>query len=234
MNYIIEILTQADISKDIIKAICGVKRDCFFDPFFKDRIFDGEPLPIGFGEKSDHIVTLARMIELLAPRKDWRILEVGTGSGYSTAVCSTMVSEIVTIEYKENLAKKAKERVINSGHFNVRFFAGEATELSVNLGEFDGIIIYPACSHGPLPLLALLKENGRAVLPMGPPHRQQLALYTKFSKNWERHSANFKFFDFCEIDSIRGQYGWLDTLPVYMNIEENPDSESEKTDKDTK
>ncbi len=212
-NRCLKLLREAKIGKPVLDAIAAVDRSKFFDPIFADRFWTPEPIPIGAGQTSDDLTVMARMIGLLAPKKKWRVLEVGTGSGYSAAVLSLLVKEVVTIEYHEELARSAKERVIGAGYSNTRFFAGDATDFDGPLGEFDGVIVFAACVRTPYFLVNTANEGGFAVFPMGPAHQQQI---TKFVNNpaARRMNENYRFYDFCTFESIRGIYGWVDEVPI--------------------
>ena len=207
----IKLLKEAKVGKPVLDAIASVDRKKFFDPIFADRAWSPGPIPIGAGQTSDDLAVLARMIGLLAPKKKWRILEVGTGSGYSTAVLSLMAREVVTIEYHEELARSAKERVIGAGYSNTRFFTGDATDFDGPLGEFDGVIVFAACVRTPYFLVNVVKEGGFAVFPMGPAHQQQI---THFVNNpaARRTNENYRFYELCTFPSIRGVYGWVDEV----------------------
>ncbi|MFC1670303.1 protein-L-isoaspartate O-methyltransferase, partial [Spirochaetota bacterium] len=168
----LKVLKSNKIKKNIRDAISSIDREKFFDPFFKKDVFEFGPLPVGCGENSDDVIIMAKMIELLSPKKNWRILEVGTGSGYSTAVLASLVKEVVTVEYHEGIAKEAKERLVSQGFFNIRFYTGDATEMTDDMGKFDGIIIFPACVKRPFSIIPLLKYDGPLVFPMGTPLQQ--------------------------------------------------------------
>lgn len=195
-------------SKEVVHAFAHVDRSLFFDPFFKDRIEDTAPVPIGNGEFSDDALVLARMINILGLHKKWTLLEVGTGSGYSTAVLSTLVSKIVTVEFHEKLASAAKNRLIDNGYFNIKFLAGDCAELDDTAGSFDAAIIYGGCTHSPYAVLNLLKKNGIAVFPMGPLHMKQLTFYKNAAlKDNDNPFSRYKFHETGEFPSLKGQYG---------------------------
>lgn len=206
-------LKEAGIVKAVLDAAADVDRKKFVDPIFADRAYSLEEIPIGCGQKNDDPVIMARMIGQLGLKKKSRVLEVGTGSGYSTAILSLLSHEVVTIEYHEDLARTAKERVIGHGFNSTRFYAGDATDFDGPLGLFDSVIVFAACSRTPYFLINAVKPGGVAVFPMGPPHQQQIA---RFVNNAEarRMSDNFRFLDFCAFDSIRGVYGWVDVPDV--------------------
>jgi protein-L-isoaspartate(D-aspartate) O-methyltransferase len=202
-------LKEAGIGKPVLDAMAGVDRRKFFDPIFADRVYAEEAIPIGCGQKSDDSLIMARMIGHLGLKKKSRVLEVGTGSGYSTTILALLAHEVVTVEYHEELARAAKERVIGEGYGGVRFYAGDATDFDGPLGLFDAVIVFAACARTPYFLINAVKPGGVAVFPMGPAHQQQIA---RFVNNPEarRMSDNFRFSDMCGFDSIRGVYGWVD------------------------
>jgi len=197
-----------DLNSAIINAFSSVERDIFFEPFFKDKISGFEPIPIGLGEHSDDVAVLAEMINILSPKRGWNLLEVGTGSGYSTAILSTMVKKITSIEFHEKLAIDAKKRLIDNGYFNIKFMAGDCSELDDRAGLFDAAIIHAGCMHSPYSVLNLLKPNGVAVFAMGPIHMQQITFYRNIIKGTDANPfARYKFFNTCNIPPIRGKYG---------------------------
>lgn len=213
-NALSRALKEADIDAGIIDAVTAVDRAKYIDPFFHNRLDELAPLPIGYGESSDDPVVLARMIALLSPQRKWRILEVGTGSGYSTAIIANMVSQVVTVEYHEQLAHSAKVLLGDQGFFNIRFFSGDASVMrQKDLDVFDAVIIHAACVHRPFGIFSMLREGGRAVFPMGPAFRQQIALYKNFPvMDHNDIFKNISFHEYCVYDSIRGQYGWIDQV----------------------
>ena len=219
-------LKKEKINEKIINRINEIERKDFFDPVFSEEIYEVKEIPIGFGQKSENPVMLAKMIQFLDPQEDWNILEVGTGTGFSTAILAGFVNSVVTIEYHEELALKAKENLLNCHIDNVKFFAGDATDMKVDIGQFDAIIIFAACQNPPFSLLNTLEDNGTMVLPLGPPHQQQIAVYTKIIDSKDE-MKNYKFADFCVFDSIRGPYGWVDIEPEPDAPDENRTTNSE-------
>ena len=212
-NQLIPLLKQHKITKKIRDAFEKVDRKNYFDSVFHNEIYTEARIPLGYGQKSDNPLILTKMIQILSPQKKMRILEVGTGSGYSTAVLSSMVSQIVTVEYDERLARMAKERITKQGITNITFLAGDATEITDELGSFDAIIILAACRQTPLAILESLAPGGTAVFPMGPIHEQQIVEY---HNNPEPREQSFKFHDLCVFEIIRCPYGWEDIIEGYI------------------
>lgn len=201
------------VSKKVLSAFENTDRSLFFDPFFKKQLWDFDPLPVGFGEKSDNVEVLARMLNYLNPGKNWEILEIGTGSGYSTALLASMCAKVISIDINENLAKEAKKRVLDNGYFNAKFYAGDCTELDDTTGIFDGVIIFGGCMHSPYAVLNLLKPGGIAIFPMGPMHLQQITMYKNIGTS--DPFKRYKFLETCVVPSLQGEYG---TSNPGMNI----------------
>jgi len=206
-NDFIKKIKELNLREGITAAFESVDRNIFFDSFFKDKINAFEPIPIGFGEYSDDVKLLAEMLNILNPQKNWSILEIGTGSGYGTAILSTLVKKIVTVEYHEQLAVDAKKRLINNGYFNIKFLAGDCSELDDSIGFFDAAIIYTGCTHSPYSVLNLLKPEGLAVFPMGPVTMQQITLYKNIPGDAISPFERYKFYGTCIVPFIKGKYG---------------------------
>jgi len=201
-------LHELKLHTNILHAFESVEREMFFEPFFKEKSCGFDPIPIGFGEQSDDVAILAEMLNILSPKKSWNLLEVGTGSGYSTALLSNIVKKIVTIELHEQLAIDAKKRLIDNGYFNIKFMAGDCSELDDTAGFFDAAIIYSGCTHSPYSVLNLIKPGGIAVFPMGPSHMQQITLFRNIAKGSQTDPfERYKFFSTCNVPSIKGTYG---------------------------
>ena len=202
-------IKSLNLNKDILKAFESVDRTLFFDSFFKDKMSGFDPIPLGYGEYSDDVKVLSKMLTILSPSKDWDVLEIGTGSGYSTAILSPMVKRILTIEYNEKLAVATKERLISNGFLNIKFLAGDCSELDDTVGFFDAVIVYAGCMHSPYAALNLLKKNGIAIFPMGTEILQQLIIYKNIPLAPDEDPyKRYKFFDTCTVQSIKGIYGF--------------------------
>ncbi|MCL1833731.1 MAG: methyltransferase domain-containing protein [Leptospirales bacterium] len=208
-NEFIKKIKSLNLSKDILRAFESVDRTLFFDPFFKDKISGFDPIPLGYGEYSDEVTLLSKMLTILSPSKNWNVLEIGTGSGYSTALLSGMVKNILTIDYNEKIAIAAKERLISNGFFNIKFLAGDCSELDDTAGSFDAVIVHAGCMHSPYAALNLLKKDGTALFPMGTEMLQQLIIYKNIPlAPKENPYKRYKFLDTCTVPSIKGIYGF--------------------------
>ena len=215
-------LKKEKIKPKIIEAFSNVDQALFFDPIFKDKLWGEGEIPTGSGSRSDNFLSLARMINYLDPAEGDRILEVGTGSGYSTAVLSLLCREVVTVEIKENLAKRAKKSLYDNDFGNVRFFLGDGTVPDEAYSSIDGVIIHAACRKRPLSVLANLKARGRVVYAMGPAHAQQIVVM----ENRENMNADagfpVTFHEQGTFTLVDGAYGYnVDLIPIEELLAEN-------------
>ncbi len=196
-------LKKEGIQKKVIDAFDKIDQNVFFDQIFKSYYYSNEPIPIGYGEKGDPAITLAKMINYLCPDKNSRVLEIGTGSGYSTAILSKLVSEVVTVDFYENLALTAKEKLAKLKITNVRFMTGDITEFDDLPGVFDRIIIFAASSQRPLFLIPHLKEKGVMVFPMGPSYQQQITVMEN-EPGKDNSIYKVSFHEMCIFNPLKG------------------------------
>ncbi len=147
------------------------------------RAYNDQPLPIGLGQTISQPYIVAYMTEALKLRPEFKVLEIGTGSGYQAAVCAEIVREVYTIEILEELAESARERLKKLGYRNVFARAADGYFGWKEKGPFDAIIVTCAAGFVPPPLIEQLKPDGQMILPLGSPFgAQTLVLITKDDK----------------------------------------------------
>ncbi|TAL36678.1 MAG: protein-L-isoaspartate O-methyltransferase [Spirochaetes bacterium] len=200
-------LKKLKVKKPIMDAYEAVDQRHFFDAMFRDRYYGDEPLPLGFGETSDPFVSQALMLNRLAPQKKWRVLEVGTGSGYSTSLLAHLTEYVVSIEINEDLALVAKRNLAAVHVSNVRLFAGDGTEANPKLGQFDAVVVWAACIKRPVSLISRVRYAGRMVFPMGPPHQQQISLLINQPKESTEELFQTTFHEMCLFTPLYGMFG---------------------------
>jgi len=164
----------------VLAAMREVPRELFVPPERRAQAYQDGPLPIGQGQTISQPYIVALMTELTRPQPTDRALEVGTGSGYQTAVLSRLVSQVYTIEIIEALARDAERRFQDLGYTNVSTRRGDGYAGWPEAAPFDCILVTAAPDHVPEPLLAQLKPGGRLVIPVGPLFdAQELQVITK-------------------------------------------------------
>ena len=205
-------LKKQGINKKVIDAFAKYDQKNFFDSIFKKDFYSDKSIPIGNSETSDPPIALAKMISYLSLKKNSRILEIGTGSGYSTAIISTLAKEVVTIDYNEELSASAKQRLAELKIDNIRFFTGELIGFESSLGYFDAMIILAACNQRPFSLIEYLKDGCIMVLPMGPIFQQQITTIVNTIIDENESSYDITFKDFCCFPPLKGMYGQAQSL----------------------
>jgi protein-L-isoaspartate(D-aspartate) O-methyltransferase len=167
-------------NKTVLAAMRKVRRHEFVQQKLRARSYEDRPLPIGHGQTISQPYIVAYMTELLAPKKEHKVLEVGTGSGYQAAVLGEIVSEVYTIEIIEELGKSAKERLANLDYENIEVKIADGYHGWKEHAPFDSIIVTCAADHIPPPLVQQLKPGGTMCIPVGPVfYDQHLVLVTK-------------------------------------------------------
>ncbi len=144
-----------------------------------DSAYEDCPLPIGSGQTISQPYMAALMTQLLALEGGERVLEVGTGSGYQTAVLAELAEEVYSLERIKRLAEEARRNLTRAGYKNIKVFIGDGSEGLDAFGPFDRIIVTAGAPEVPQSLIKQLKDGGRLVLPVGGKYLQKLRLIRK-------------------------------------------------------
>jgi len=164
----------------VLKAMREVPRHNFVPRKIVPKAYADTALPIGGGQTISQPYVVALMTASLKLGAHHRVLEIGTGSGYQSAVLAKIVSEVYTIEIKEKLHNKATRLLKTLGFTNVKTRRGDGYFGWPEAAPFDAIMITAAVNHVPPPLLKQLKDGGLLILPLGNPFSyQNLTLVTK-------------------------------------------------------
>jgi len=171
---------KASLSPKVAEAMRAVAREAFVPSEESHLAYINRPLPIGHGQTISQPFVVALMTQLLDPGPDDVVLEVGTGSGYQTAILAKLAGRVYSIEVVPDLATAARERLQRLGYDNVEVRQGDGAQGWPEHAPYDGIIVTAAAPEIPPALIAQLKPGGRLVIPEGRPYaRQDLIVATK-------------------------------------------------------
>ena len=162
----------------VIAAFREVPRAAFVPQYLHNRMYGDERLPIGLGQTISTPYLSARMLQSLQLKADSRVLEVGTGSGYQTAMLSRLAGEVLTIEYLPELSARARKLLVDDMQLqNVTFLVGDGYQGWSDRAPFDAIIVNAAAEEIPWPLEGQLRTRGRLVMPVGDNEQRLVVLH---------------------------------------------------------
>lgn len=164
----------------VLDAMRKVPRHEFVPETFRQDAYEDHPLPIDEGQTISQPYIVAAMLEHLALHPTERILEIGTGSGYVTALLSLICSEVYSVERHAQLAALAESTLHRLQYRNVKIRVGDGRQGWPEHSPFDAILVSAATPEMPPALFAQLRDGGRLILPVGPFSSQELQLICKF------------------------------------------------------
>ena len=191
---LIDLLRQQGIKDDrVLEAIASIPREKFVDEALSHQAYDDCSLPIGSGQTISQPYIVAKMTELLNLTPNAKVLEIGTGSGYQTAVLAKLVNHVCSVERIKSLQWNTKRRLKLLDIHNISTRHGNGWQGWPERGPFDGIIVTAAASEVPSSLLTQLADKGRLVLPVGK-NQQTLQLIERDGDNFiTRNIGEVKF-----------------------------------------
>jgi protein-L-isoaspartate(D-aspartate) O-methyltransferase len=160
----------------VLKAMRTVKRHLFVPENLSSYAYDDRPLPIGYGQTISQPYIVAYMTEAVRPQPQFKVLEVGTGSGYQAAVLAGIIKEVYTIEIIPELGKPAAKRLKDLGYNNVQVKTGDGYFGWKEQAPYDAILVTAASEYIPPPLIEQLKDGGKMVIPVGSPYMTQMLM----------------------------------------------------------
>lgn len=158
----------------VLQAFDAVPRHLFVPQAFEARAYADEALPIGAGQTVSRPSTHALYLQALALKGDERVLEIGTGSGFQTALLATLCRQVFSIERVHELAAAARARIEALGFTNVAIRSGDGSYGWRKYAPFDAILVTAAAREAPAPLVEQLRVGGRLLIPIGEERAQRL------------------------------------------------------------
>ncbi len=185
---LIDQLRQAGITKsDIVSVMEQVPRHLFVDEALATRAYENTALPIGHGQTISQPYTVALMSQTLFNQQRDRVLEIGTGCGYQTAVLASLAEQVVSIERIQALHRQARDRCYDLGYRNIIFRHGDGFAGQVDYAPYDGILAAAVSEDVPQELLNQLAAGGRLIMPVGQGDQQML---TVIDRSLDGHQFN--------------------------------------------
>src|SRR5882672_8390073 len=167
----------------VLGAMERVPRHEFVDPSYRDQAYEDHPLPIKAGQTVSQPYIVALMLETLHLEPFSKVLEIGTGSGYQTAILAEISTHVYSVERHPQLAGEARETLSRLGYTNLTLRVADGGQGLAEYAPFDAIVVSAAAKQIPAPLFTQLREGGRMIIPVGPPEAQELQLVRKREGN---------------------------------------------------
>jgi protein-L-isoaspartate(D-aspartate) O-methyltransferase len=186
----------------VLEAMGKVPRHLFVASEYQSSAYEDHPLPIGAGQTVSQPYIVAFMLQVLSLKGSETVLEIGTGSGYQTALLAELAQEVYSVERIETLAQGAEAILRCLGHSNVGLIVGDGSRGLVEYAPFDAIVVSAAAPSIPRPLLEQLRPRGRMVIPVGPAEAQELKLVI----NHEGHAVITNL-EGCRFVPLIGEHG---------------------------
>lgn len=198
-----QIVARGVTDRKVIQAMLKVPRHYFVEEAMRESAYGDFPLPVGNGQTISQPYMVAVMTEKLELDKDSIILEIGTGSGYQTAILAEICERVFTIERIGKLEKRARLKLEGLGYKNIAFKIGDGTLGWSKFSPYDGILITAAAPKVPELLFSQLKEGGRMVIPLGNSFSQVLTVVRKE----DGEKVEERYFG-CTFVPLIGREGW--------------------------
>lgn len=194
-NQLVTILQEKGIiDKNVLLAIKKIPRHLFLNSSFEDYAYQDIAFPIGAGQTISQPYTVAFQSQLMEIKKDHKILEIGTGSGYQTAVLCLLGAKVFSVERQNELFKQTSALLPKLGIRPKHLSFGDGYKGLPNHAPFDGIIVTAGAPIVPQALMAQLKVGGRLVIPLGEEKQIMTLLIRKNETQFEKHEfGDFKF-----------------------------------------
>ncbi|HEU4343617.1 MAG TPA: protein-L-isoaspartate(D-aspartate) O-methyltransferase [Candidatus Binatia bacterium] len=187
----------------VIEAMRKIPRHLFVDPGLVNRAYDDGPLPIGHKQTVSQPYITARMTEALELSANDRVLEIGTGCGYHSAILAEICFNVFSVEKIRLLARRARAVLDRLQYQNIAIQVGDGTVGWSEHAPFNAIVVTACAPDLPRPLLEQLAGGGRLIIPVGDTQSQVLARLTRTESGFEKEDLGD-----CRFVKLWGKYGW--------------------------
>lgn len=198
-----QIIARGISDSRVIAAIRKIPRHLFIDPGIVNRAYDDSALPIGEKQTLSQPYMSARMTEALKLTGSEKVLEVGTGSAYQTALLAEICFNVFSVEKIRALSRKARQLLDQLGYQNIALHVGDGTIGWSEHAPYDAIIVTAGAPNAPKPLLDQLSIGGRMVIPVGDEQAQTLMRVTRSRSSFKEEQLGE-----CKFVKLLGKYGW--------------------------
>ncbi len=199
----IQLKNQGIKDERVLKAFQKVPRHKFVRAEDIENAYEDGPLPIGYGQTISQPFIVALMTEALEIDENDKVLEIGTGSGYQTAILAELAREVYSVEKVPQLADEAGQRLKKLGYINIHIKVGDGTKGWLENSPYNAVIVTAASPQIPLSLWEQLAHEGRMVIPVGDMFIQDLLLLKKTEKGRTKISLGA-----CRFVPLLGEEGW--------------------------
>ena len=201
-----QIVARGIKNDNVINALNSVPRDIFVEDALAEKAYSDFPLPIGHRQTISQPYIVALMTESIELKKTDRVLEIGTGSGYQTAILSMLASWVYTVERIPDLMESARKILTSYNYLNITYKVANGAEGWKEFAPYDAIMVTAgAPPEIPQPLLQQLNDGGRMVIPSGERGSQLLLKITKNGKNYTKEVLTG-----CRFVDLIGKHAWQD------------------------
>lgn len=205
-----QLIARGITSAKVLEAMRNVPRHFFVDSGLADQAYSDNPMTIGFGQTISQPYIVALSCQSLRLAGDEKIMEVGSGCGYQTAILAMLGKKVYTIERIRELGFMARKNLKNLGYRNIVIRIGDGTYGWREAAPFDAIVVAAGCPEIPAPLLDQLAEGGRMVLPVGNEEGQNLVCITR-----KGGKPSVEDLGPCRFVKLVGRYGWKEKGPNF-------------------
>jgi len=201
-----QIRARGITSLRLLEAMSKIPRHLFVEEALADQAYNDNPLPIGEMQTISQPYMVALMTDALDLKGREKVLEIGTGSGYQSALLAELADQVFSIERIASLANHARRILDELGYYNVAIRVGDGTYGWKEEAPFDAIIVTAGAPEIPMPLVEQLAVGGRLVVPVGGRHIQELMKITRLSENV--NDLKKESLGGCRFVDLVGGYGW--------------------------